>query len=540
MLELTEFPYLPAGNPQKAVLAFIQACRDLPADGEQFRYFRTRMKQYRLWDQDRMQGTYDFLGINKSGTITPSALVRAIRAQKLDDKARELLAKRLWEVNPLLFKVILELLKERVHSRDEVIKHIDSFAYRGKKPSRPQLEAWLHMALGLDILKMVGIALDLGPRADDFKQLASDLEVEDFLDEQTETATWAAISAADLAGVNVQNDQNGKKGADGEDSDDSDDSDDGEDGDEAAIEPVATASRPAAAKPPAPPRAAAGTRPAQDTPLDVNVAELSPPRGREAPVSPSCFAGHAVFPDDVLDHTTERIQSWWSEQSHQRAGATAADFGLDAGAWMEGSEETLYRMAVAAALVFRLGRDRAAVKQVFSELDAAGVLGDLYHGTAPDTLPGNVDPRALMLASLVARRCAESPDLASTLEKQDSAAQAFAALDRALGRGLLRLELFWMMGALEDVGALRSGDLADFVALPRRLVRDTLFRLGYVDTPYAHDAASLVPAARAARRAAGTARPEDEALMAFALAAGCAYDCANRRDCEYACRERAE
>jgi hypothetical protein len=528
MLELTEFPYLPAGNPQKAVLAFIQACRDLPADGEQFRFFRTRMKQYRLWDQERMQGTYEFLGINKAGTIAPSALVRSIRAQKLDDKARELLARRLWDVNPLLFKVILELLKERVHSRDEVIKHIDSFAYRGKKPSRPQLEAWLHMALGLDILKMVGIALDLGPRADDFKQLAADLEVDDFLDEQTETATWATINAADLAGVN---DQNGDGDGDG---------DNGDEGDETAVEPVTSAPRPAAAQTPAAPRAAAGPRPAHDAPLHVSVAELSPPRGREAPVSPSRFAGHAVFPGDVLDHTTERIQSWWSEQSHQRAGATAADFGLDPGAWMEGSEETLYRMAVAAALVFRLGRARAAVQKVFSDLDAAGVLGDLYHGTAPETLPGDVDPRALMLASLVARRCAESPDLASTLEKQDSAAQAFEVLDQALGRGLLKLELFWMMGALEDVGALRSGDLADFVALPRRLVRDTLFRLGYIDTPYAHDAASLVPAARAARRAAGTARPADEALMAFALAAGCAYDCANRRDCEYACRERAE
>src|SRR5690606_18121493 len=138
------------------------------------------------------------------------------------------------------------------------------------------------------------------------------------------------------------------------------------------------------------------------------------------------------------------------------------------------------------------------------------------------------------------RRCAESPDLASTVEKQDSAANAFAVLDQALGRGLFKLELFWMMGAVEEVGALRRDDLADFVALPHRLVRDTLYRLGYLDTPYAHDAASLVPAARAARIAAGTARPADEALMAFALAAGCAYDCRHRRDCEYACRERAE
>src|SRR5690606_11265966 len=120
------------------------------------------------------------------------------------------------------------------------------------------------------------------------------------------------------------------------------------------------------------------------------------------------------------------------------------------------------------------------------------------------------------------------------------ATAALDALEAALGRGFLRIELFWLMSALEDMGAIRFDDLPEVTALPRRLVRDTLFRLGFVPTPYAHDAASLVPAARAARRVAGGARPADEVLVAFALAAGCAYDCAHRRMCEYACRERTE
>lgn len=528
MLELTEFPYLPAGNPQKAVLALIHVCREIPPEGEQFRFFRTRMKQYRLWEQDRMEGTYEFLDMKKGGIMKPSPLMRAIAAQKIDDKAREIVANRLWEANPLLFKVIVELLKERVYSRDEIIKHIDSFAYRGTKPIRPHLEAWLQMALGLDILKMVGIAMDRGPRADEFAQRAASLEVDEFLEDRAE----AGPAATGTESIDDPVDQSGLL--------------DDDEPATAAPQPAAAASAPVASASPAahapaawtPARAAA--RPASSAPLAVNIDALSSPRGREAPVPPPEFAGHAVFPEAILGHSTERIQSWWSEQSYSRAGATAADFGVDAGAWMEGSEETLYRIAVAAALVFRLGRDRDPVKKVFADLDAAGVLTDLYYGTAPDVLPGNMDPQALMLASLVARRCAEAPDLASTVEKQDSAAQAFEVLDGALGRGFFKLELFWMMGALDDVGALRKDDLADFVALPRRLVRDTIYRLGYIDTPYAHDAASLVPAARAARTAAGTARPADEALMAFALAAGCAYDCAHRRDCEYACRERAE
>ena len=494
MPELTEFPYLPTGDPQKAVSALIRVCRELPAQGEQFRGFRTRMKEHRIWDQDLLNGTLLFLGMERVGIMKPSALVRQVAATKGDDKARALFAERLWEVNPLLFKAVVEYLKERVYSRDEVIKYIDSFAYPGKKPTRPQLELWVHMALGLGVLKMVGIALALGERGSAFLERAADLEVDDLLGEADEAP--APDGGSDLA-----------------------------------AEDAPGPGEPAAPAPGGPGQAAA-------PPLDAS--RFGSPRGRERPVEVSLFAGCRTFPPEVLGETTTRLQAWWSEQSAERQGARAIDFGFEAEAWMENAEELLYRIAVAAALVFRLNRDRDGVIRAFEDLDRGGVLGDLYYGTAPETLPTALDAQALMLASLIARRFAEAPALARTLEQQGTAAAAFDALSQALGRGLLRIELFWMMATLQELGALRLDDLADYAALPRRLVRDTLFRLGFIETPYAHDAASLVPAAAAARQAAGQASPPDEAIMAFALAAGCAYDCAHRRRCEHACRERAE
>jgi len=74
---------------------------------------------------------------------------------------------------------------------------------------------------------------------------------------------------------------------------------------------------------------------------------------------------------------------------------------------------------------------------------------------------------------------------------------------------------------------------------PHRIVRDTLFRLGFIDSPYASDGVALSAAARAARKAvpAGSA---DEILTLFALGCGCAYDCAYRKTCDYPCRERLE
>ncbi|WP_428262105.1 hypothetical protein [Haliangium sp.] len=510
MLELVEFPYLPGGDPKKAVSSLMAVCRELPAQGEQFRFFRRRMKEHKLWDDALVLGTLQFLGIEKAGTMRPSPFSRKLGGIRSDDKARALLADRLWEVNPILFKAIVEYLNERVYSRDEVIKYIDSFAYRGTKPTRPQLEAWLHLALGLQILKMVGIALDLDDRGREFLERAAEFDVEEFLEDRS-----------------ADSDPSEPGGEADEADDEAAEADLGDDADADADQPPASPARAAA--------------PAQSSRAPApELAGLSSPRGRERPVTVSRFAGEAVFPDDVLAETTARIEAWWGEQTSEAKGLRAGDFGFEAEAWMEGAEEVLYQVAVAAALVFRLQRDVDGVRAAFEALSEGGVLRDLYYGTAPEALPQALDAQALMLASLLARRFAEVPELAATLEKQASAGEAFAVLEQALGRGLLRIELFWMMGALSELGALRLPDLDDYTALPRRPVRDTLYRLGFVTTPYAHDAASLVPAARATRRAAGAAGPPDQVLMGFAVAAGCAYDCPHRRQCEYACRERAE
>src|SRR5262249_46686614 len=121
------------------------------------------------------------------------------------------------------------------------------------------------------------------------------------------------------------------------------------------------------------------------------------PRNRERVVPTSRFV--QGFSDEVLDETKQRIASWWAEVHHAGPTYQPADFGLDPGRWVGGAEEVVSRVAVAAALAFRLDRDRGAVLAAFHALDKAGVLGDLYQGTVPENLPAQVDARALMLAS---------------------------------------------------------------------------------------------------------------------------------------------
>ncbi len=502
MPQFTTFPFLPSGDPQKAVNELVMVCREVPAEGEPFKQFRKRLRERQLWHKERYDGTLRFFCMTSGDVIKPSPLMLEIRATDSLEQARDLLADRLWQINSVLFKAIVERLADSVHPPKEMFGYIDSFAYRGEPIPRVELEAWFALARGIGVIRKLGIALGIHERGKKFLDEARQLDLEEFFEEdEPEVRPDPIVDAATVD---------------------------------------ATESVVVAESPPTETGAVIAAVGNAAVAAPEPTVQYKSPRGRGPSVPAASFAGADVFSDEVLADTAERMAVWWSEQIPERVAASIGDFGIDGETWMNGAEEALYRTAVAAALAFRLSGSPTAAQSSFRTLEAANVLDDLYYGTAPESLPDGVDPKALMLASLVARRCAEAPELAATLEKQSSAGEAFAALDAALGRGLFRLELFWIMRALAELGAIRFDDAAEFTAVPTRLVRDTVYRLGFLASPYASDAARLVPAAAAVRRAAGSGSPADEVIAGFALAAGCAYDCPNRRTCEYACKERAE
>ena len=497
MPQVVELP--PIGQDQRgAMAALVKICKEAPAKGEPFRELRTRLRAAKLWDKERPAVVLRFLGTG-GATAMPSAFMQAVAAAPNEDDLAVVVLDRVWHLNPLLGKTIVDLVSQRAYHKDEIYKHLASAAYRGTVPSRPALETWLQIGIGCGLLRTLGIAVVAGPRADRYVQLASAVDVDEFLAEDKPEPVPIIPAVGD---------------------------------DEAAPAeaPAPESSIPIAAGAPV------GTQ--LPAPLRHLSADGVPsPRNRDRVVPPSRFA--AGFGDDVLADTTARIAAWWHDAKQPSHAYQPSDFGLDAEAWVENADEVVYRVAVAAALVFRLDRDRAGVIAAYGALDKAGVLSDLYQGTVPENLPAAVDARALMLASLAARRCAEVPELASQLEGRANAGEVFAALDTALGRGLFRTELFWIVDLLARLGVIRYDDLADFTVTPHRIVRDTLFRLGFVPSPYASDAGSLVAAARAARRAVPVG-PADEILALFALSAGCAYDCPHRKSCDFPCRERLD
>jgi len=499
MPQVVELP--PIGQDARGALPALQrVCKETPAKGETFKEFRSRLRGAKLWDRERPTVMLRFLGVG-GPTITPSTFMQTLGAANGDDAVADAILDRIWELNPLLAKTVIDLVAQRAYHKDEIYKQLASAVYKGIVPSRPALETWLQITIGNGLFRILGIAVTMGPRAERFVQLALAFDVDEFLQEDKPEPEPIVPSTSE---------------------DDSSAAPAEVTGPESSI-PIAAAA-PSGSPLPGPLRHLS----ADGVPL---------PRNRERPVPTSRFAQE--FSDEVLDETKTRIAGWWTEAQKPSLTYQPSDFGIDPEAWVEGADEVVYRIAVAAALAFRLDRDRNAVIAAFTALDKAGVLGDLYQGIVPENLPVQVDARALMLASLAARRCAEVPELASQLEGRASAAEAFASLDSALGRGLFRTELFWIMDMLAKLGTIRYADLGDFTVTPHRIVRDTLFRLGFIDSPYASNGAALTAATRAARKAV----PEgaaDEILTVFALAGGCAYDCPHRKTCDYPCRERLE
>lgn len=506
MPQFTQFPHLPPGEYRAGVDAFLGALRAMPIEGEPFRDLRTRLKKVGMWSRERLPALLRFLRLAHSDPVKPSPLVATLIEAPGLDAAKAVMAERLWAINPLLFKVVIDRLAERVHSENEVLKFVDSFAYPGARITGPEVRAWVHLAQGLELLKPVGIRLTLTKAAAPFVEKAKLFDVDEFLDEDEDEAAPEAPPASAAP----------------------------------ASAPPAAAPAPATGPAPTAPAGPALAAPSPSAAPPPPASTLPSPLGRGRPVSPARFAGRPTFPDDVLDVTVERIGGWWGEQSAPDEGPGPADFGLDRERYAEDPGGTLYRLAVAAALHFRLGRPPTDTRRAFDELERCGVLEALHDGSVPDISPAPTDAQALMLASLVARRLAEAPDLSLELERADAAPAAFDVLSAALGRGLFGVELFWIMAGLATLGVVPKRGLEGYRAVPDRGVRDTLFRLGALPSPYAADAAGLATAAAAAHRVVPGGAHPDRALRAFAAAAGCAYRCPHRRRCDLPCRERAD
>ena len=127
MPQVVELP--PIGQDQRgALVALVRVCKETPAKGEPFRELRTRLRAAKLWDRERPAVMMRFLGVS-GATIMPSLFMQALAAANGDDEIAGAVLDRVWQLNPLLGKTIVELVAQRTYHKDEIYKHLASAAY---------------------------------------------------------------------------------------------------------------------------------------------------------------------------------------------------------------------------------------------------------------------------------------------------------------------------------------------------------------------------------------------------------------------------
>jgi hypothetical protein len=181
MPQVVDLP--PIGQDQRGALAsLVRVGKDTPAKGEAFRDFRSRVRAAKLWDRERPVTILRFLGVG-GATVTPSVFMQSVAAAATEDDTSVAIMDRVWNLNQLLGKTIIELVAQRAYGKDEIYKYLNGPAYNGVVPSRPGLEAWLQIAIATGVLKQLGIAVVTGPRFERYQELAATIETEEFLQE---------------------------------------------------------------------------------------------------------------------------------------------------------------------------------------------------------------------------------------------------------------------------------------------------------------------------------------------------------------------
>ncbi len=195
MPQVVEFP--PIGQNERGALALlVRVCKEVPAKGESYRELRTQLRGAKLWDRERPAVMLRFLGVSGS-MIMPSIFMQALGAANGEDETALAVLDRLWHLNPVLGKTVLDLVAQRAYHKDEIYKHLASASFKGKLPSRPGLEVWIQIAVSCGLLRPLGVAVAAGARSERYVQLAAALDLDEYIAEDRPESDPVIPSIAD-------------------------------------------------------------------------------------------------------------------------------------------------------------------------------------------------------------------------------------------------------------------------------------------------------------------------------------------------------
>ncbi len=221
--------------------------------------------------------------------------------------------------------------------------------------------------------------------------------------------------------------------------------------------------------------------------------------------APAVRIGQFRLDESLVSDNLRAVFVWWQQRPGGKL-LTAADYGFNKEMFEEDVVYGLFRLSALALQLFRYGGRLNVGKggQSYAMLDQMGFYSNLIRSTQSvddillALLDGGMAGRAEDLANLhyliVIRRALRNlgEEGVKSLLAAESMADVVMGLWEHIGHFQLTYEILWVARELAAMGVLTCEDAQVIGVVPLPKVRETAFRLGFIETPYAADFAHLV------------------------------------------------
>ncbi len=600
MSQSTQFPLLPNTQPAQLLLSLNRLAGHLERERPEYRALRTTLREWNMWDKERTVAALRFLHVpaDSGGPIAAGPLLTQLMAVEEESDQRKLLARYLFDSNPLLVKTVFDGLDTendgRIQSTNELYRLITSYVYTGEYITLPEFKNWIAWMDATHVIRLVGIRWGLGALGDAFAQELRQTDLEELTEdlEEGRGSPWsldlepaATVENADKTTVSapplpVEVPAGGEApktvvspapppipeaAAAAPSEEEEEEAPDmppepslpSEEAVRAAeealgVEPEALKPPPARATPTPPPSPQVSALPQPPVALPPrSVRPTTPPPVPVSPVliAPVFAAGATSVPSSVGEgarkRNVEKIRTWWSAYTFRHP-HRARDFGVDLQE-AAGSKDSLTELACASLFVYR-PEGSTAGKAAFTALRTSGALDAWIKGEAGiETslemagLLGLVGGDRRFLGAALAAYNVCRRQLANPLAPAELSTSPSSEAVQVIYEGLLgqtdETAPFWVARELVLAG-VADDELRSVACVPSRATRENAYRLGLLDRLYAHSLTELTELARALSDYLDEEMDFNAPLDHLQDQLGCRFRCPVAGGCDYSCRER--
>lgn len=458
--------------------------------------------------------------------------------------------------NEILMKYVMDGIAERLYSTNEMYRYLTSYVYPGTYLTLPNFRYWMSWLEASEHIKLVGIRWglsELGKEA--MERIIKLIDVDDLLDAEEDDDDDDDDDDYD-DDDDIQDDDDTDDDDDAQDDDDNDNDDKDNDDNDNDVpqnssvatassghvsEPVQSASKAApavtavtavqaAAMPVMP--VAVSSVPVSTTHVEVIVQPVVP-KADETPLNlvreafaaadeeeeedddgemgsaPAVRIAQFRLDEGLIEDNLRALRVWWQQRPGGKL-LTAADYGFSKETFDEDPLYALFRLAALALQLFRYGGRLNTCKggQSYAMLDQMGFYSNLIRSTQTvdeillALFRGGMGNRADDFANLhyllVIRHALRElgTDGVKEMLASESMADLVSALWQHIGNYQLTYEILWIAREMAAMGVITCDDAQSVGVIPLPKVRETAFRLGFIETPYAADFPHLVSISR--------------------------------------------